>query len=95
MTQHTIYCFNNGGPYGFMNAVAIGDDGVCVASHCCSHEAYMKHDLGITSYWKHELYDAQYGAGNWTLEWVETEKLKENAGLNEAIRLHDLNNPSE
>ena len=68
--MHTIYCFNNGGSPGWYEAVAIGDDGVVVAGHICSDEYYMEHDLGITSNWKHEKYDAHFGKGNWKLEWV-------------------------
>ena len=90
--KHKIFCFNNGGSPGWYSAVAIGDDGVCVAVHCCSREGYMSHDLGITSDWKHELYNAQYGEGNWELEWVHTEQVKDNshAGLMEALRLNQL-----
>lgn len=90
MTQHTIYCFNNGGPEGFMQAVAIGDDGQCVAQHLCSGEWYMAHDLGITSDWKHEYYDETYGKGNWVLEWVPTDTLGTHVGLQEAFRLNKL-----
>lgn len=92
MTQHTIFCFNNGGSPGFEVAVAIGDDGQCVAQHMCSGEWYMQHDLGMTSDWKHEHYDEAYGKGNWTLEWVPTEqvKAKTHAGLQEAFRLNHL-----
>lgn len=93
MTQHTIFVFNNGGSHGFMSAVALGDDGVLVAGHCCSHEGWMKHDMGLTSDWKHEEYNAQYGEGNWKLEWIETDGLKEHAGLNAAIKLHESLNP--
>jgi len=65
-----IYCFNNGGSIGWMNAVAIAEDGTCVAQHGCSSEVFMKHDLGITTNRKHDNYDAHYGEGNWELEWV-------------------------
>jgi hypothetical protein len=68
--KHKIYCFNNGGPVGFMHAVAMGDDGHCLAQHCCSDESFMAHDLGITSEWKHENYNKHFGEGNWELEWV-------------------------
>lgn len=69
--MHTIFCFNNGGSPGFMLAVAVADDGHCLAEHCCSHEGYMRHDLGMDgSTWKHEHYNEHFGAGNWQLEWV-------------------------
>ena len=69
--MHKIYCFNNGGKPGWMNAVAIADDGHVLARHVCSGEGFMPHDLGITSNWKHENYDAHFGEGNWELEWVQ------------------------
>ena len=83
-----IYCFNNGGSLGFMSAVAIAEDGTCVGRHCCSHEAYMQHDLGIGSDWKHDGYDKHYGEGNWELEWVPTNNIESHDGLQEAFRLN-------
>ena len=68
--MHKIFCFNNGGPREWLNAVAIADDGPCLAQHICSHEGFMAHDLGITSTWKHENYNKHFGEGNWELEWV-------------------------
>lgn len=88
-----IFCFNNGGSGGMYQAVAIAEDGTCVAQHCCSHEGWMKHDLGMTSDWKHENYNAHYGAGNWELEWVDDPKA--HAGLTEAIRLNALQAAAE
>lgn len=88
-----IFCFNNGGSGGMYQAVAIAEDGTCVAQHCCSHEAWMAHDLGITSDWKHENYNAHYGAGNWELVWVD--EPKSHLGLTEAFRLNQLQRPAE
>jgi hypothetical protein len=93
MTQHTIFCFNNGGSPGFLSAIAIGDDGVVVAGHCCSNEYYMPHDLGITSDWKHDNYDAQYGEGNWKLEWVDNISIGTHTGLQAAFALNKANAP--
>lgn len=61
-----IFCCNFGGSYGWMHAVALGADGRCVASHVCSDTSFMPHDLGITSDWKHDKYDAAYPDG-WEL----------------------------
>jgi hypothetical protein len=76
MTQkHEIYCFNNGGSSGWMSAIAIADDGHCLAEHCCSHEGFMRHDLGMDgSTWKHNYYDEHFGAGNWVLVWIDDPK---------------------
>lgn len=85
--MHKIYCFNNGGSSGWYQAVAIAEDGTCVAGHTCSHECYMPHDLGITSDWKHDEYDKHYGAGNWELEWVADPST--HGGLQAAFRLNE------
>lgn len=69
--KHKIYCFNNGESAFGAVALAVGDDGKCLASHICSHEGYMRHDLGITSTLKHENYNTHFGEGNWELEWVD------------------------
>lgn len=68
--KHTIYIFNNGGSPGWYHAVALADDGHSLTSHICSGEGFMSHDMGITSNWKHEVYNKHFGEGNWTLEWV-------------------------
>lgn len=68
--MHKIYIFNNGGSREWYSAVAIADDGHCLAQHICSHEGFMAHDTGITSNWKHENYNEHFGEGNWELEWV-------------------------
>ena len=83
-----IYCFINGGSPGFYDALAIAEDGTCVAGHMCSNEGWARHDLGIGSNWKHDQYDAHYGSGNWELEWVDSPLA--HAGLLEAFRLNQL-----
>ncbi|HEA19388.1 hypothetical protein LCGC14_1865800 [marine sediment metagenome] len=70
-----IFCFNNGGSDAWYTAMAMAEDGTCIATHVCSHESFMKHDLGITSDWKYNLYNKHYGEGNWELEWVCNPKM--------------------
>lgn len=86
--MHKIYCFNNGGSKDWWYAQAIADDGHALAGHICSHPGFMKHDLGITSNWKHEIYDKHFGAGNWELEWVED--IEAHPGIVEAFRLNKM-----
>lgn len=87
--RRKIYCFNNGGSYGWMSAVAIAEDGHCLAGHTCTSEGYMRHDLGMDgSTWKHENYDKHYGAGNWELEWVDKPETHE--GIQKAFALNAL-----
>lgn len=42
-----IFGFNNGGSDSWYSAVLIAENGACLGSHICSHEGYMRHDLGI------------------------------------------------
>lgn len=81
-----IYCFNNGGSEEWYIAVAICEDGHCLAQHVCSHPGFMPHDLGITSDWKHAGYNAHCGVGNWELEWVSDPK--QHDGLRQAFALN-------
>lgn len=83
-----IYCFNNGGSKDWYEAIAITEDGTVVASHICSNEAFMHHDLGLTGDWKHKNYDEHYGKGNWELEWVPSINVKEHKGLKKAFELN-------
>ena len=69
-----------------MSAVAIAEDGNQLAGHTCTSEAYMSHDLGITSDWKHENYNKHYGEGNWQLEWVDDVDI--HVGLQKAFELN-------
>lgn len=89
MDKHEIYCFNNGGSAGFFEALAIADDGNVLASHLCSHEGYMAHDLGMTSDWKHENFNEHFGKDNWILVWVDDpmndERTKKAFALNKAL----------
>jgi hypothetical protein len=66
-----IYCFSNGGPAGWLHAVAIAEDGNVLAEHICSDEGFMRYDLGITSDRKHDLYNAHFGDDGWVLVWVD------------------------
>lgn len=87
--KHKIYCINNGGSKdcgGWWNALAIADDGHILAQHICSHESFMPHDLGITSTWKHENYNAHFGENNWELEWVSDPEKHE--GFLKAVKLY-------
>lgn len=77
--MNKIFCFNNGGYDNWWTAMAVAEDGHVLASHICSHEVFMRHDLGITSDWKHDNYNEHYGEGNWELVWVDN--TKEHKGL--------------
>ncbi|MBW5416069.1 MULTISPECIES: hypothetical protein [unclassified Pseudomonas] len=78
-----IYGFINGGSAGNLWAMALAEDGHVLAEHVSSTVYWAKHDLGIGSTWKHELYDQHYGAGNWELEWIEDTNV--NDGFQQAL----------
>ena len=41
-----------------------------IASHWSSNEDFAKHDIGLTSDWKHEIYKQEFPEG-YELEWVD------------------------
>lgn len=49
---------------------ALAEDGVGLASHLSSHEEWAKHDMGLTSDWKHDHYAKCYPDG-YELEWID------------------------
>lgn len=61
-----IYGFNNGGAPKFLEGALVAEDGTYLGGHCCSHECYMRHDLGIfegTRPDRHETFRAHYPDG--------------------------------
>lgn len=56
---------------GDVIAFAVTEDGRHLASHLSSNSDYAKHDIGITSNWKHEHYDKVLGKGNWKIVWID------------------------
>lgn len=83
--MHTIYCAGYNHPAGYL-VTALADDGHGLAQHLCSHQRYARHDIGMDSTWKHEHYDAHFGAGNWQLEWVDD--VKTHPGWRAALKLN-------
>ncbi len=49
---------------------ALGEDGQGLASHLSSNIDYSKHDMGLTSDWKHEVYKEVYPEG-YELIWID------------------------
>jgi hypothetical protein len=65
-----IFAFVNGGIPGLLHVVALAEDGSCLAGHGSSNVEWARHDIGIGSDWKHDLYAAHYPAG-YEVEWVD------------------------
>jgi hypothetical protein len=61
-----IFGFNNGGSDDWWRATLIAEDGMGLGGHLCSHEGYMRHDLGIyegTREDRHEGFRKHYPNG--------------------------------
>ena len=87
-----IYGYNNGGSSNWLSAVLISADGKHLGNHCCSHECYMKNDLGIlegTRPDRHKNFKLHYPDG-YRMEFVSYVDAKEHPGLCEAYRLNKL-----
>lgn len=66
-----IYCFiNSGKETSCQNVQALSEDGKFLAGHISSNEGFAKHDIGVTSNRKHEIYKKEYPKG-YELEWVD------------------------
>lgn len=84
-----VYGFNNGGRPGWYYAVLLAEDGTCLGGHCCSHEGYMKHDLGIlvgTRPDRHENDIQPHYPDGYRMEFVSSEFITEHEGLQKAIK---------
>ena len=87
----TIYGFNNGGSAGWLSAVAIAEDGTCLGGHCCSHEGYMRHDLGIFEGTRTDRHTDQYQPhypNGYKMDFIPYEEVRTHEGLNKALKLN-------
>jgi hypothetical protein len=88
--MNKIYCFSNvvGGGDGI--AYAMGDDGVVLGSHWCSHEGFVPHDLGVTPGTRpdrHVTYKKHFPEG-YEMEFVPASKVMTHEGLLRAFELN-------
>jgi len=85
-----IYGFNNGGSAGWLSAQLIAEDGTALGGHACSHEGYMKGDLGIlegTRDDRHEDFKKHYPDG-YRMEFIGAHDVKQHEGLTKAYELN-------
>jgi hypothetical protein len=80
-----IFCFINGGSPGWYNAEALSEEGHFITGHCSSSTGWAKHDMGIGSNWKHDIYQKYYPVG-YELIWVDNPK--DDLDLNAAYQKH-------
>jgi len=77
-------CVGGSTPGGDVIGFALAEDGTCLTSHYSSNESFSKHDIGLTSNWKHEIYEEHYPDG-FELEWIEESKYSEHTGFLKAF----------
>ena len=83
-----IYGFNNGGSDGWWQAQLIAEDGTGLGGHTCSHECYMRGDLGVlegTRSDRHEGFKEHYPEG-YRMDFVGVEHTKNHPGLEAAYQ---------
>ena len=93
-----IYGFNNGGSPGWYSAVALAEDGTCLGGHCCSHEGYMEHDLGIIEGTRTDRHEGQYQPhypNGYRMEFVPGDEVKSHEALNKAFDLNQAQAAAE
>ena len=85
--KQKIFAFLNGQMMpGLVEAMAIHEDGTPLATHACSREEFIPHDLGVTGDWKHDVYDGYCGTGNWEIEFVPSEQIATHRELQAAFK---------
>lgn len=85
-----IYCFSGMANGGDGIAYAMAEDGTVLGSHWCSHEAYIRHDLGVTSGSRadrHVTYAKHYPDG-YEMEFVAAKDIDAHEGLKIAFALN-------
>lgn len=63
-------------PGGDVVGFAMSEDGEGLTSHYSSSVEFSKHDMGLVSDWKHDVYKEKYPDG-YELEWVDNPDLHE------------------
>lgn len=71
---------------------ALAEDGTGICGHYSSSLEFAKHDMGLTSDWKHEFYKNHY-PGGYELEWVEDPDT--HTGFLAAFELNQANKKEE
>lgn len=96
MNKIYLYCLATGRGSGSVHDSTVGgdvigyalaDDGECLAMHMSSNVSWSKHDMGLTSDWKHENYKKNFPDG-YELEWIDESELDNHAGFAEAFKLN-------
>ena len=66
-----IYCFiNNKEITNWNDVIALAEDGHFLTNHISSDKYWAQHDIGLTSDWKHDIYEKYYPDG-YELVWLD------------------------
>lgn len=82
-----LFCVPGGMRSGDVIGYALAEDGNGLGSHLSSNEDFSKHDMGLTSNWKHDGYKKHYPEG-YDLEWIMEEKLDSHARFQKALAIN-------
>lgn len=68
--MNKIYCFISDLYDDGVAVVSVSDTCKIMSNHFSSGISWAKHDIGITSDWKHDIYQKEFPNG-YELEWVD------------------------
>ena len=63
-----VYAIKGAGIGGDWLGCAFIEGKGCLCSHSCSSEGWVPHDMGVTSDWKHDVYD-KHCPGGWEIDY--------------------------
>jgi hypothetical protein len=72
---------------GAVLGYAMAEDGTGLANHLSSNISFSKHDMGLTSDWKHDYYKEHYPDG-YELEWIEEKDLDNHVEFCKACKIN-------
>lgn len=70
---------------GHVVGYAMSEDGSALASHVSSNESFSKHDMGVTSDWKHQIYEKKYPDG-YEIVWLSADEREHDEGFQKALK---------
>jgi hypothetical protein len=85
-----IFGFRNGGSEGWMQALAISQDGKVLGGHVCSSEGYMPHDLGILEGTREDRHTNDYQKhypGGYRMRFIPSSEIETTPELLAALEL--------
>ena len=91
-----IMGFCNGGGAGFYDAIALAEDGTYLGGHICSHEGYMRGDLGIAKGTRRDRHEADYKKhypNGYIMEFVSSDEISTHTKLHQAFKLNQAEAP--